>query len=422
MSASEVRAHRALLLGPIFPPDAGGGLALALDDLSLALRQRGWIVDRPSIAVDHTSHEATGAWHPAAPLLTGFLRSSAVVRYQARLSTRVRRWTVNLSRPLHVIEDASALLAEAEARLRHGEYDVVLACPEQQPPGLLSLATTLHRLVVAVSLTALSDEIRYRYLWASVRALARTRTRGRCHGSLGRPVEARALSHAVFASETWRRAALCAGLSPDRATTIYFGVSVPPAGTPRAWMNRLLWVGRLSPEKGLHELLRAFPTVRARVPAIALTVIASQGPRAYARLIRARLSALNHESSISFRGACPRAALTGAYADHDALVFSSVFDEPVALVVLEAFAAGLPVIAARPRSRKGPLREDETCVCFDPADPSSLARAVERLQTDESLRHRLVDRARDVVSREFSIETMGFAYDALLRDLVQNRR
>ena len=412
---------RALFLGPDFLPGGGGGLALALDDVCLALRQRGWIVVRPSLGSGRADGESA-APYLLPRLLTDGLRSTAVIRLYSRLPTRFRRWAVNLLRPAHFFERQSAILAVAESQLRSGDYDVVLVCsvPIHQSPGLLRLATSLHRCVVAISLTALPDEFRYKWLWATVRVVARMRTRRICHSSLGRPVEPEALRHAVFASTAWRRAALRAGLLPERASTIYFGVTVPPSVVRGAWRNRLLWVGRLSPEKGLHELLRALPAVRARVPGITLTAIAAQGPRSYDRLINRLL--VDNASSVSLLSARPRSALQDVYGEHDALVFYSVFEEPVALVVLEAFGAGLPVIATRPRTREGPLREEETCLCFDSTEPDSLARAVERLRADEALRARLTHRAREVVLSEFSLDRMGATYDALLRDLIHSRR
>jgi glycosyltransferase involved in cell wall biosynthesis len=395
-----------------------GGLALAFKNLRTALELRGWIVEPPPAAASGASPVS----YPVSPLLAASLRSKAIVRMQSRLPPRLRRWLVNLTRPAAFFERASAALTTAEQQLKEGQFDSVLVCVHpHRLPGLVGLATSLHPSVVAVSLAALGDEMRYSWLWAVMRVVARVRLRGRAHPCLGRPVDPTTLRHAVFASSIWRRDALRAGLDPEHSSTIYFGVAVPAPVARGPWKDRLLWVGRMAPEKGLHELLAAYPTVRSRVPGVTLTAIAGQGPASYARLIHEQLPAGN-AFGVTLRDACPRSALPDVFREHDALVFYSVFAEPVALVVLEAFAAGLPVIAKRPASREGPLREEETCLCFDPADADSLVRAVERLRADPTLRSRLTERAREVVEREYSIDSMGGAYDRLLHGLIPQRR
>jgi glycosyltransferase involved in cell wall biosynthesis len=400
----------ALLIRPAFPKSGGGGLALALSDLSRVLRERGWSVDD----CDSATEGATGgpSWHVAAPL-AGTLGSDAVVRAQSRVPRRLRRWVVELSRPSEFLAEISTRLERVERLLRQSTHDLVLVCPDTLPPGILDLATSLHPRVVAITLMGLAEELRYDALWSTMRVV--TRARAQCHRSLGCAVAPTALHHAVFASESWRRAAIYEGFPEGRATTIYFGVEVDDPPNRPCWRNRLLWVGRLAPEKGLHALLRSVPDLRNAAPGLRLTAITASGPRSYERLIERLVRRVDGADSVTIEPSRPRNGLRAAYDDHDALVFFSVFREPVALVVLEAFAAGLPVIASRPATPDGPLREDETCICFDAANPQSLVEAVARCRTDAALRERISASARALVQREYSLEGMAAAYDALLR-------
>ena len=281
------------------------------------------------------------------------------------------------------------------------------------------LATRLHPRVVAIGLSGLADEVRYRRLWQVVRLLARLRTGVHCHPSLTKVVNLTAVQHFVFASEGWRSNAVAAGVPVERTSTIYFGVPLVPVRPRRPWGDQVLWVGRMSPEKGLHRLLDAVPAVRAQLPELTVTAIAAPGAGGYARLVERKLRSPGARSCVTLLGARARAALSDAYRDHDVLVFYSVFAEPVALVVLEAFAAGLPVVASRPATREGPVRDEETCLCFDPDDPHSLANALTRVRGDEPLRRRLAARAREVVAGEFSAERMGDGYASLLKQVTQ---
>ena len=401
--------RRALLLGRALKAGQGGGLAIALDDLQETLERRGWIVERPLVSeAGHALLTVDGVG-----LLGVGFRWAPLTDLQRTIPRRVRRWLIELSRPAAFFERASAHLWEVEAWLQLRRYDVVLACPQGLPPGLLDLATRRHPRVISIGLASLGEELQYSGLWFVQRLLARARV-GRCHTSVGRPVSPHALHHAVFASQAWRREAIQEGVPVDRASTIYFGVEVAPRESRQPWRDRLLWVGRLAPEKGLHRLIAALPSMRAQAPELKVTAIAAPGAASYALLINRLLLSSDVQSSLTLLGPRARLALREAYRSHDALVFYSVFDEPVALVTLEAFAAGLPVIASRPSSQEGPVRDGETCLCFDPANPDSLREAVSRLSRDAALRERLCARAREVVEREYSLDAMGDAYAALL--------
>jgi glycosyltransferase involved in cell wall biosynthesis len=114
-----------------------------------------------------------------------------------------------------------------------------------------------------------------------------------------------------------------------------------------------------------------------------------------------------------------REALQTAYASHDVLFFHSIFAEPVALVLMEAFAAGLPVVASQASAEAKLVRDKVTCLCYRPNDRESLAEAIVMMLTDPRLRQRLAANARQLVRQEFSLDKMGRLYDELLRQFVK---
>jgi glycosyltransferase involved in cell wall biosynthesis len=97
------------------------------------------------------------------------------------------------------------------------------------------------------------------------------------------------------------------------------------------------------------------------------------------------------------------------------MLYMSAFSEPVPLVMMEAFMAGLPLIIARPRAPSPLVQPEHTCLCFDPEEPETLVEAIRRLHDDASLRERLTANARELVDGPFSLHQMGAQYDALLR-------
>ncbi|MCV2877853.1 glycosyltransferase [Sedimentimonas flavescens] len=96
-----------------------------------------------------------------------------------------------------------------------------------------------------------------------------------------------------------------------------------------------LFVGRLSPEKGVESLIAAWRSV----PGIPLTVVGS-GPLEVA-LRRAA------PGNVTFTGALPREAVLQRMARARLLVFPSIWYEGFPMTLVEAMAAGLPVVAAR---------------------------------------------------------------------------
>jgi glycosyltransferase involved in cell wall biosynthesis len=124
------------------------------------------------------------------------------------------------------------------------------------------------------------------------------------------------------------------------------------------------------------------------------------------------------DDMITFVPSIKRSDLRDAYATHDALFFHSVNAEPVALVLMEAFAAGLPVAAsiADPGARL--VQEGVTCICYQSRNITSLTEAVVTVLTDTDTRKRIADNASQLVRKEFSLSKMGDSYHEALCQLV----
>jgi glycogen(starch) synthase len=174
----------------------------------------------------------------------------------------------------------------------------------------------------------------------------------------------------------------------------------------------------LSREKGLHLLLDALPIVLRQVGHLSVTGIAAQGPAGYRRQILAMIRHLGLEDVVTLHPAVQRTQLRAAYAEHDLLFFHSANTDPVALVLMEAFAAGLPVVSSQASPQAHLVQEGSTCLCYRSGDKRSLARAIIRLFTDFDLQTELTKKAGQCVQARFSLQAMGGEFDALLRSLL----
>jgi glycosyltransferase involved in cell wall biosynthesis/predicted metal-dependent phosphoesterase TrpH len=175
------------------------------------------------------------------------------------------------------------------------------------------------------------------------------------------------------------------GVSPERVMRWDRGVDIErfsPAryapGTLQHAFN-VLYVGRLSNEKGIDLLAEAFLVARDRDPRLHL-VLAGRGPEE--EVLRRRLG-----DAATFLGWVEGDELPRTYASADLFMFASTTDT-FGQVILEAQASGLPVLAV---NAGGPaeLIEDGRSGCLVSAEPEALANALRGLARRDAIRERL---------------------------------
>lgn len=195
-----------------------------------------------------------------------------------------------------------------------------------------------------------------------------------------------------------------------RIAVIPNGVAPRPVRSSAPPTPRFLVSGRIAPSKRLETVFAAFAAFRTSRGDAELHVVGQAEPRhaAYAAGLLERSAA----GGIVFRGAMPGLE----HLDEDftaALVLGTHQGCPNA--VLEAMAAGIPVIANASGGTGELVREDETgwLLAEDPA-PGALAEAMEACTRDRERAARLKHAARERVRREFSIEAMAGRYLACL--------
>ncbi|MGH2678234.1 MAG: MSMEG_0565 family glycosyltransferase [Actinomycetota bacterium] len=207
----------------------------------------------------------------------------------------------------------------------------------------------------------------------------------------------------LVVSEHWRNAlARDFGVSAEVVTN---GVDAgrfarPPDANGRDLRRRIgaedrflfLTVGGIEPRKGSLELVEALAAVRnAITPPPVVAVVGGHsfqdhGPYRERALVRSR--ELGTDRDLVVLGTVPDRELRRWYWSADAFVFPSV-KEGFGLAVLEALAAGLPVIATEIPVFRQYLTDGETAILTAPADVRSLTEAMLRVARDGDLRARL---------------------------------
>ncbi len=217
----------------------------------------------------------------------------------------------------------------------------------------------------------------------------------------------------------------------QRCQTVFNGVDVQrfsrdhangAAGPAKE--KRLLWVGRITPEKGLHVLLDAFARVAAREPRARLEIVgpesltskefivdfsedarlrslASFYNTSYLSQLRQQAVSRGLNGRVTFTGFVPHDRLGERYRAAEVLVNPSLY-ESFGMSLVEAMVGELPVVATRVGGMTEIVEDGKTGFLVDPGDPSALAEPILRLLADDTLRNAMGRAARERAVQLFS--------------------
>ena len=194
------------------------------------------------------------------------------------------------------------------------------------------------------------------------------------------------------------------GLPPDRLTVVPNGVDTDffqPGNNGKSEGSQvLLSVARLVPDKDHDTLLTAFGRLAQGHPGARLWLVGN-GPRR--EVLEQKVSDLGLAGRVKFLPATQD--IRQLYRQADVFVLSSVA-EALPNVVLEAMAAGLPVVATRVGGLPEAVVPEDTGLLVSPRDVTGLTAALGRLLDDPGARRNLGRRGRERVLQQFSFEAM----------------
>ena len=177
-------------------------------------------------------------------------------------------------------------------------------------------------------------------------------------------------------------------------------------------------VGDVIPAKGILDVVASFAAVAPRFPDARLLIV-GDGPSDYVARVR--------EAAVA-NGVAGRLVLTGHRDDVPELLaaldlfVSASLEENFSLALLEAMAAGLPVVATAVGGAPECVSAGETGLLVPPASPAAIAAAIATLASDAQLRLRFGAAGRRRVQERFSADTQVPRIEAVLADAVARRR
>jgi glycosyltransferase involved in cell wall biosynthesis len=205
---------------------------------------------------------------------------------------------------------------------------------------------------------------------------------------------------------------------PPRAVPLEYGfdtapyrVEPPPAGQP----PRLIFVGRLTWDKGILPMIDVLAGLNYRTAT--LEAIGPASPAIQQRL-------LNHarQSGVADRYSLPGPVRNDELPDHLAgasvFLFPSTHGEGLPKSVLEAMAAGLPVVAYRTKVLEEVVDDGVTGFLVPIRSPRAMAERVDQLLADPALRARMGAAARLKLETKFRPEAINARWRVLLDEVV----
>jgi glycosyltransferase involved in cell wall biosynthesis len=204
------------------------------------------------------------------------------------------------------------------------------------------------------------------------------------------------------------------GNTRGRVHTVHCGVDIErfaAAGSaPRDGAVSVLTVAQLARRKGIDVLLDALARLRARDVAIRAVIVGDGDERG---ALEARARELGLDGAVTFAGPVGQDRITDYYAQANVFCLPS-FAEGIPIVLMEAMAQQLPVVATRIMGVPELVEHGRSGLLVSPARADELAAALEELEGDPVLRGQLGRGARERVAEAFELHTCV----ARLRDVL----
>ncbi|MEO0073267.1 MAG: glycosyltransferase family 4 protein [candidate division WOR-3 bacterium] len=193
-----------------------------------------------------------------------------------------------------------------------------------------------------------------------------------------------------------------------------FSPTVEPLSELCGMRPVVLFVGRLDRRKGLAVLLEAMGRLRKRLPSARLVVVGTGPLEQECRLLVRKLGL---EQAVLMAGFVPVELLPQYYASADVYCSPALGGEAFGLVLLEAMASGVPVIASDIAGYNEVVVPGETGLLFPAGDAAALADALAVLLQDESRRQRMRQACRQR-AEQFSWQTVARRIEELYLELL----
>jgi glycosyltransferase involved in cell wall biosynthesis len=171
---------------------------------------------------------------------------------------------------------------------------------------------------------------------------------------------------------------------------------------------KLLFAGAVSPQKGADTAVAAMARLAEKYPpaAIQLSVVGSGHPN-FVKSLHQTAAEEGLDAYVTFRERIPKEQMASLFHQHDLLLFTSTWQEPLARMMMEALAASTVVISTPTGGSPEAIEHGQNGLLFATGDDADLAHKIEQLMADPQLRRRLAERGRQTAVTRFDFQRMA---------------
>jgi glycosyltransferase involved in cell wall biosynthesis len=226
--------------------------------------------------------------------------------------------------------------------------------------------------------------------------------------------------HIITVSKSLRREMLRRGYDRSRITCVPNGVPTQEPIDPFARINRDEWrlgmVALVRPRKGIEVLLEALAKTLPSNPNVSLDVIGPFETLEYEQSVNKLVDSLGVRANVRFLGFTNNVPV--AMRNLDAMVLPSLFGEGMPMVVLEALALGVPVIATKVEGTPEIVRDGVEGLLAEPGCAESISAKIAQMVQSRSEWSRMSTRAYERHQEKFSDEQMAKRIAKAYRKLI----
>ncbi len=195
-----------------------------------------------------------------------------------------------------------------------------------------------------------------------------------------------------------------------------FGPQVAPMeNLKRPDEKTILFVGRIEPRKGLSTLIKAFELVLKNIPEAKLVIV---GDTPLKRIYEYRTRKL--ADRVIFLGKVPAKMIPSVYRSADVFVAPASGKESFGIVLIEAMASKIPVIASNIEGYREVVIDGYNGLLFPANDYQCLARTIEWVLKDRDLATKLGKNGRNYVEANFSWDTISKQIEDFYFEVLKN--
>ncbi|MDA8744979.1 glycosyltransferase family 4 protein [Rubripirellula amarantea] len=234
----------------------------------------------------------------------------------------------------------------------------------------------------------------------------------------------RGCDHVITVSESLRNDCIAKGVPDESVTVVHNGVPAirpPRSATPTAngrWVIGMIALMRA--RKGLEVMLEALAKLKASHHDVVLRIIGPFETEEYRQSTDSLIQKLGVQDRIERVGFTND--VPGELAKLDAMVLPSLFGEGLPMVVLEAMAAAVPVIATRVEGTPEAVTHGVEGLLAEPRDPESLANAIAELVTGKHDWNAMAETAFETHAKRFSDLAMARGTADVYRKVLANKK